>query len=317
MLLHGMYVYSTNPLVVSASESLIPRLLDILPDEILAKSYFLIFQTWTKEPIKELLITRWRLRNLPVDRAYFMCSTLKETQRLGLLGFKTIWCHHNLFCNEEEFVCADNSDRPFDAVYNAVIAPYKRHYLLSGLEGLRLVTGSVKKLSDLDKLGLKNYVVNDRYLDKSEISDVYSLCKCGLALSAKEGGMLASTEYMLTGLPVVSTPSIGGRDVYYDEGNHILCDASPMGVKTAIEEAKNRQWDRQSIRNNAIKKSAEFRSRLCSVVEQLSGVAPFDVDEITGSWFKSRFLSIHFMDEFIASYNGTDFEKKYLVGRVA
>jgi glycosyltransferase involved in cell wall biosynthesis len=38
----------------------------------------------------------------------------------------------------------------------------------------------------------------------------------GLCLSTVEGSNYASMEYMLAGLPIVSTPSIGGREVYFD-----------------------------------------------------------------------------------------------------
>ena len=36
--------------------------------------------------------------------------------------------------------------------------------------------------------------------------------RVGLCLSAREGAMFASMEYLLSGLPIVTTPSMGGRD---------------------------------------------------------------------------------------------------------
>jgi glycosyltransferase involved in cell wall biosynthesis len=246
-----------------------------------------------------------------------MCSTQKEQARLKWGGFNTLWCHQNLFCNEDELKYSGSSERIYDAVYTAVFAPYKRHDLLTGVENLRLITGSTDKLANLPKMGLPNVTVNDRYLTKSEVSEILSQCKCGLALSQEEGGMLASTEYLLSGLPVVSTPSIGGRDIYYQKGNHILCDPTVDAVTQAVERAARQDWDRKAIRDHAIEKSKEFRFQLAECVQGMTGTYPFDAREITGSWFTKKFLAIHFMKDFFDSHCGNYFEREDLIGKFA
>lgn len=317
MILYGIYVYSFEPFVCSVPDNFFLMLMRHMPARIKNKAHFLVFPTWTKEPWKQVISVAWRLRSLPKARTTFMCSTSKEKAHLKWAGFKTKWCHQNLFCNEDELVYSNANERSFDAVYNAVLSAYKRHELLVDVKNLRLITGSINKLDLLPKMGLSNVEVNDRYLTKPEISEVFCKSKCGLALSKEEGGMLASTEYLLCGLPVVSTPSIGGRDVYYNRSNHILCDDTVSAVASAIASASSRDWDRAEIRRNAIEKSREFRYELAESVRLITGAAPFDAADVTGSWFTNNFLAVHFMQEFFESYTGSGFARVDLLGKFA
>ena len=314
MILHGVYIYSINPLVLSVSDNFVQTLMRLMPAHIQAQAYFLVFPTWTKEPWRKCLSTAWHLQSLPKARTVFMCSTHKEQARLKWVGFNTKWCHQNLLCNEDEFFIDESGERVFDAVYNAVLAPYKRHELLAEVKSLRLVTGSVNKIHLLSEMGLSKAEVNDRYLSKREIAKVLGSCKCGLALSKEEGGMLACTEYLLCGLPVVSTPSIGGRDVFFKKSNHILCDDTANAVGNAVTLASSRDWDREKIRHETLAIQQSFRHELAEIVRQFSGVAPFDAMEVTGSWFKKNFLSIHYLREFFASHTGQGFSRMDVLG---
>ena len=53
-----------------------------------------------------------------------------------------------------------------------------------------------------------------RDLNTEEVRRILVQSRCGLALSAQEGAMYASGEYLLAGLPVVTTRSRGGRDAF-------------------------------------------------------------------------------------------------------
>ncbi len=54
------------------------------------------------------------------------------------------------------------------------------------------------------------------YLNSWEVARKLNACRVGMCLSETEGAMFAAVEYLLCGLPVVSTPSQGGRDVWFD-----------------------------------------------------------------------------------------------------
>ncbi|WP_164127899.1 glycosyltransferase, partial [Stenotrophomonas maltophilia] len=61
-------------------------------------------------------------------------------------------------------------------------------------------------------------------LTPEAVNRVYNQAAVGLCLSAVEGAMCASMEYLMAGLPVVSTPSVGGRDVYFDPDYCIIAE---------------------------------------------------------------------------------------------
>jgi hypothetical protein len=56
-----------------------------------------------------------------------------------------------------------------------------------------------------------------RYLTQGAVNYFCNRSRVGLCLSAHEGASLASAEYSLAGVPIVSTPSKGGRDVLFQE----------------------------------------------------------------------------------------------------
>ena len=50
-----------------------------------------------------------------------------------------------------------------------------------------------------------------------------------------EGANYSSSEYLLCGLPVVSTESSGGRDYWFDDYNSIICKPNEDSVKKCDE----------------------------------------------------------------------------------
>ena len=62
-----------------------------------------------------------------------------------------------------------------------------------------------------------------------------SRARVGLCLSEEEGAMFASIEYLLCGLPVVSTPNMGGRDFFFDEKFSQTVDPSEEAVRVGVE----------------------------------------------------------------------------------
>ena len=53
-------------------------------------------------------------------------------------------------------------------------------------------------------------------MNDEEVNNFLNQCKVGIILSEVEGANYASIQYLLAGLPVVSTKSKGGRDVFFD-----------------------------------------------------------------------------------------------------
>lgn len=93
----------------------------------------------------------------------------------------------------------------------------------------------------------------------------------GGIFSATEGACYASTEYLLCGLPVVSTASSGGRDIWYTPNNSIIVEATESAVAAGVQEAmvklQTGEFDRAAIRSGAVRMAEQFRAKFVREIE--------------------------------------------------
>ena len=108
-----------------------------------------------------------------------------------------------------------------------------------------------------------------------------------------EGACYASLEYLLYGLPVISTQSVGGRDVYHDDNNSIICVPDINSVNNAIQlclcKIKNGEYDPISVRNNAIEKILFYREIFYNVIKKI-----FEENNINDDIPKLRKVTLHY-----------------------
>lgn len=179
----------------------------------------------------------------------------------------------------------------YDAIYTAAAARYKRIELALDVPKLFVLTyfwpevrdehGKWQlRLFDPKLTGLKHN--NDR-IAPTEVPRLLSSARCGLALSRVEGAMWASMEYLMCGLPVVSTWNLGGRDFYLDESNCVRVYATRAAVKEGVRAAPARCASGDEIRRLALGKVTEQRARFVELVSQLSHRP--DLDSIAQGWW--------------------------------
>ena len=151
--------------------------------------------------------------------------------------------------------------RIHDAVYCARLAPGKRHELAAKIPNLMLIYPHALSHPDdeayarvkalLPEALFANHELTAGRYERFEAGRVVNLlahAKVGLALSAAEGSMRAAMEYLLSGLPVVSTRSIGGRDRYFGTGYCRVVDDDPDAVAGAVAELARANLDRRRVR---------------------------------------------------------------------
>jgi glycosyltransferase involved in cell wall biosynthesis len=110
-----------------------------------------------------------------------------------------------------------------------------------------------------------------------------------LILSEEEGACFASSEYLLCGIPVVSTPSKGGRDVWYNEYNSIICDPTPDAIALAVEEFVRNPRDPQRIRQDHIDQAQKYRERFINLLADVfNRFGVVDVEPL--NYFKANFF---------------------------
>jgi glycosyltransferase involved in cell wall biosynthesis len=249
------------------------------------------------------ILHRWRWPN---HSFVFLCNTAKEESFLRETGEVAVFLNHNLLMSEKDFHPIEGEPLRFDAVYNGRLHPQKRHELSLLVDRCAMIFAHTFMESDVYQKELilrhtreapGHLFVNELQngvpvqLEPSAINRIYNQSAVGLALSKVEGAMYASIEYLLSGLPVVSTPNRGGRDVYFDDDFCITVAPDPRAVRDAVAALKNRAIPRHHIRARTLEKierdRVRFSALLQSLIERNGGIP-----DHAGGWpFRSKLVT--------------------------
>jgi glycosyltransferase involved in cell wall biosynthesis len=112
-----------------------------------------------------------------------------------------------------------------------------------------------------------------RWVAGEEINLLLAQSRVGLCLSEAEGAMLASIEYLFAGLSVVSTPSLGGRDYFFDDEFCIICAPDPRSVREAVDALLARNVPRNYVRAKTLARVELERGRYKDLVQELIDLA--------------------------------------------
>jgi uncharacterized protein (TIGR01627 family) len=264
---------------------------------------FLIVPTWSVEApeVVDALVEGhyWHRERFPEHRLRYLCNSAREVELLQGRGMPAILLNHKFTVSEEVFRPRPDIAVEFDAVYNARFVPDKRHELAAQVPSVAYVTyveAQRSRQRDYRRLRPRILSAGERHILLNEIdgglpasmshADVNAClarASVGLLLSEVEGASYAAVEYLLAGLPVVSTPSLGGREAYFDDEFCIVCEPTPVAVRDAVAELKARQIPREHVRAVTLAKLTVQRERLLderdSLVRDLGG-AP----AVRGDW---------------------------------
>lgn len=238
------------------------------------------------------------------DRAIFLSSSEFAHNMRTELGLRSFLVSNNAFVNENIFICTNKTfnDREFRAVYTARAAAVKRIHLAAKTPKLALVVNRsfVSGVISLDEsyLQVPNIYLNSGHLTAAELTSLYNRTKCGLILSSAEGACFTVVEYLLSGIPVVSTRpeaprGLGGREVWFTPYNSAYCDPVPESVADAVSEVISRNLNPETIRAECI---AEMKKQRRVLRDQVlkpifdRHASKEDLDDLVfgpDAWFKS------------------------------
>lgn len=282
------------------------------------KALHIVSDTWNAESRdKQNKIAReWHTwsHELTDNEFVFLTNTSYECMQIARLGVPTFQSSELISIDESIFkpMKPEIETIPHsDAIYVGRLVAGKRHELASDLSSVIFLYGNrgkeVENFHNLRSsiphaifaqhmLGGGEY----RRLSANEVCSLLNLADVGLCLSREEGAMRASMEYLLSGLPVVTTANIGGRNRYFSEQNCIFVDDSPAAVADAVSAMRKRNLSRGEVRESALAKIRFDRQDFLDTVNRMcEGI--FGINQLLGSYtpFLS-YISYQSADEFIA-----------------
>lgn len=235
------------------------------------------------------------------ENFFFLFNSREDMDLFKPYGFNGALINQNAWLDENDTMHPlPGVEKKYDAIYVGRRSAVKRHMLAAKVRNLALVAGN-NHGNNISPIPENPAYMNDAPLTPAEVCEKINQSHVGLILSEREGACFASSEYLLCGIPVVSTFSKGGRHVWYNESNSIQCDPDPDAIATAVETLKNERIDPQHIRNMHIAQAAMFRARF---VQQLQRI--FNRFGVTGVSAEAYFVK-HFQHKMRRSYR-PDFE---------
>jgi glycosyltransferase involved in cell wall biosynthesis len=251
-------------------------------------------------PTLIILLRSWEIRNalhaypwqqflaehrskFPQHRVVYAVNEPSQLPILAAAGIEGVWCSHNAFVDERVFQPATDAHageaREFDAIYDARIARFKRHELAARVRQLALIHYTSPEWCEplwlaMTRWRLRHSRILNRqrwglwpvWLTHAEVAAANNRARVGLCLSAVEGAMVASIQYLLCGLPVVTTPNRGGRSVFFDADNSVEVAPEPEAVAAGVRAMIARRLDPWAIRAQTLVRMAEHRARLIALV---------------------------------------------------
>jgi len=309
MLFHGVYVLNKKPLIVALWGD---DAWEVVANSSNKPDYFIWHNAWFQGTLGRMAKLKYKffqLKQKGIVPLQMANSNYEERYRklFGIPGFK---CSSYVFTDEKQYPIL-NEEKKYDAVYAAQLKDFKRIPLAKDIKSLYVLTykGGEKQWDlHIEYPEVNHADFNSSWIDSVEKNKLFSASKVGLCLSKEEGPMLASLEYMLNGLPVVSTNSKGGRDEYYSSDYCKVVKASSEKIKIAVESLIKQSISPAYIRNQTIQKLENDRIRyvnfLCDFIYEDRGIQ-LNRELLKNTIFnkpESNFMKLDEYKSFIAAY---------------
>ena len=218
----------------------------------------------------------------------FLCNSPHEKEVIEAEGLSAVFCHQNAFIDETLYPVVPGAEKLYDAIYIARITPFKRQELAEKIKTLRLIGWTSPLEADyFNKISAA--MPQAKWTCNVPLRKIYreiNAARVGLCLSAEEGAMFASAEYMLCGIPVATTRCTGGRDAIFPEKTFIYVDAAPESVAAGVNELIRDCPPPEEIRKAYLEKMYEHRRIFIKLVQNI-------IDSTGGSLdFRSRWQEV-------------------------
>jgi hypothetical protein len=253
-----------------------------------------IFGKWNFEFSRNTIFTR--NPSFPIGNIYWEINTLDYMLFAKEYGFSTININQNCWLDYNKLKI-EPMEKIYDMVMNARPEKKKRPWLAKQVPALAYIKGTLYDKSDeYDYSELPCKFINKKLIPFDKVKVIYNQSYCGGIFSEVEGACYSSSEYLLAGLPVISSVSAGGRDTWYTPHNSIIVDATEEAVAAAVVLAKQKladgSFNPELIRAEHIADSERMRSIFHNTVQSLfdkHGVS-VDAKELFAKKYYHKFI---------------------------
>jgi len=201
----------------------------------------------------------------------FLCNSTHEEEVLKAKGLNAIFCHQNAFIDEKLYPIIPNAQKLYDAIYVARVTPFKRQELAQKIKTLRLIGWTSPLETEYFKkiMSATPQVKWTCEIASNKIYREINSARVGLCLSAEEGAMFVSAEYMLCGIPAVTTKNLGGREVLFPENAFCYVDDNPESVAAGVYKMIKNPPAPSEIRQEYIKNMQIHRQIFIKLVQDI------------------------------------------------
>jgi glycosyltransferase involved in cell wall biosynthesis len=226
--------------------------------------------------LRQILLSDGMLQH--AARLHFLLNSADELAAFRSLvpDFDAMHFNNASLIDPERFVLA-TGPRRFHAVLNAKPLAFKRHELSVQVPERLFLSYDVQEPDvgatrrvDLEAFGAREI---RRHLSAEDVAAALGEADVGLMLSAAEGACYASLEYLLCGLPVVSTRSLGGREDFYDPAYSRIVNDDPIAVRDAVADLRARltsgEITRDAVRTRALAVRRAFLDALAARLQAM------------------------------------------------
>lgn len=310
----NFYVMSKNPIIIFTSEEVdeLHHFSKIINKDRSA-TFFKLFQ-WTlfDSPwVIDKVIRDYHIHkeNFPKHKIIFLLNTREEYYFLKLKGIPCEFINQNSLVDPKLFYPM-NSPKKYNCIYNGRFELLKRHYLLEKCEKTSLISAPILRMDNKKKIYINrlkgiipaaeilNYSLPKRFIDFNteepipqlsplKVNECLNLSKVGLILSYKEGACYAAVEYLLAGLPVISSRSLGGRDIFFDERFCRIVPSNKNAIFNAARELIRLNIDPDFIRSEVLKKINPHINRLKNLILLVLNKEGVGSNNIESIWEKT------------------------------
>lgn len=263
------------------------------------------------------------LRQFPKHQIIFLASMPEEQELLAHFDIPSILCPHNAFLDERVFRILTPQEKAayrgksYRAVMNASLSRFKRIHLARSVADTCLITYKTasydrryekylcRRMRHMDFLQYKDSVLTEWY-SSEKITEIYNQSQCGLILSAEEGACFASCEYLLCGLPVVTTQSIGGRNAFFHPDYVVTVEPNENAVRAGVEAALALPISPQEIRERTLLIMETYRTAYRNLLQYI-------VDSNSGSQDMTATWNSYFINHMMHRYPSVDDARALLV----